>query len=55
LFAYLQRKEVSERLIRANALEGSETAALPGFKIDWPRLLAEMEAAEAALRGVFLR
>ncbi len=55
LFAYLQRKEIAERLIRANALEGTEAAALPGLKIDWPRLLAEMEAAETALRGVFLR
>lgn len=57
LFAWLQRPEVAAQLVAAGALEGAEPA-VPGVKTlqpDWPRLIAEIEAATHQLKGIFLR
>jgi len=57
LFEYLQRREVAEQLVSANALEGasmSDTAA-PALKPDWDALLGDLEKTTAELNQLFLR
>src|SRR2546428_197940 len=46
LFAYLQRPEVLEKLLAAQALEGVSTSTGPNatLKPDWDRLLTDLEA-----------
>ena len=57
LFDYLQRVEVAEKLVIANALEGVSATSLtvPALKPDWNSLLRDLDAATAALKDIFLR
>jgi iron(III) transport system substrate-binding protein len=57
LFEYLQSREVVERLVAAQALEGASADALttPTLKPDWDALLRDLEASTARLQAVFLR
>jgi len=57
LFVYLQRQEVAERLVAAKALEGFSLAEVstPTLKVDWNRLLNELESTTAKLNEFFLR
>jgi len=55
LYEYLQSSAIRKALIAASALEGDALPETAGIKVDWPRLLAEMEQGTAALRRIFLR
>ena len=57
LFEYLRTREVIERLIKANALEGFESkdVTTPTLTVDWPRLLQDLENTTAKLNALFLR
>ena len=57
LFQYLQSHEVITRLMAAKALEGSSVHEVPilTLKLDWNRLLAELENTTARLNEFFLR
>jgi len=57
LFDYLQRHEVVERLVAAKALEDLSLAAVstPTLKVDWNRLLKELESTTTKLNEFFLR
>jgi iron(III) transport system substrate-binding protein len=57
LFAYLQRREVAQRLITAHALEGwsDDEVSVPTLKPDWDTLLRDLDEATAALQKVFIR
>ena len=55
LFKYLTRPETVARLVAAGALEGVEPPAGAGLRVDWERLLPELEPATAVLKAVFLR
>ncbi|HEY9172096.1 MAG TPA: extracellular solute-binding protein [Verrucomicrobiae bacterium] len=56
LFEYLQRREVAEKLVLANALEsatdGTETTTM---KPDWDVLLRDLEVTTKQLNEIFLR
>ena len=56
LFEYLQRREVAEKLVAANALENA-TYGTDGttLKPDWEALLRELEATTKQLNKIFLR
>jgi len=57
-FEYLRKKEVSQRLVDARALEGATLDANrtePGLAVDWDRLLEDLDAATAEMKGIFLR
>jgi len=57
LFAYLQRREVLQRLVANNALEGFSIsdAKFSTLKPDWTALLHDLDLTTAALAQVFLR
>ena len=57
LFEYLQRPEVAARLIAAKALEGPsiKDVSQATLKVDWNRLLADLEPATEKLSQIFLR
>jgi hypothetical protein len=57
LFVYLQRPDVLEKLVAANALEGVSTSTGPNatLKPDWDRLLTELEAGTTESKLIFLR
>ena len=57
LFVYLQRPDVLEKLVAANALEGVSTSTGPNatLKPDWDRLLTELEAGTTESKQIFLR
>lgn len=57
LFDYLQRSEVADRLIAANALEGRSIAAVSTARLkpDWNSLLRELDSVTAKLNEIFLR
>jgi len=57
LFEYLQRREVSDRLVAAGALEGFSASASsrPTLEVDWNRLLIELETTTTKLNEIFLR
>jgi len=57
LFEYLQRPEVVQRLVAANALEGVSNAGgqLPGLPVNWTNLLPGIETTTAKLNQIFLR
>jgi iron(III) transport system substrate-binding protein len=55
LYEYLQSPAIRKTLIAASALEGDAPPETAGIKVDWSRLLAEMEQGTAALRRIFLR
>ncbi len=56
LFEYLQRREVADKLVAANALE-SATAVADGttMKPDWDALLRDLETTTKQLNEIFLR
>jgi iron(III) transport system substrate-binding protein len=57
LFEYLQQKPVTEQLIAAKALEGFSVTevTVPTLKVDWDRLLRDLESTTAKLNEIFLR
>jgi iron(III) transport system substrate-binding protein len=55
LYEYLNSESVRKALISAGALEGEHPTYSAGMKVDWPRLLIEIEDGTATLRQVFLR
>ena len=57
LFEYLQRREVTERLVAAKALEGLSVneVKIPTLKPDWPTLLRDLEPSTEKVKAVFLR
>ena len=68
LFEYLQRREVAEKLVQANALESSESQAQRGpnpetgaaqssvlRQPDWDALLRDLETTTKQLNEIFLR
>jgi iron(III) transport system substrate-binding protein len=54
LYEYLQSEPVRKALIAASALEGDQPTHV-GMKINWARLLADLESGTATLKQVFLR
>lgn len=56
LFEYLQRREVVEKLVAANALEGAELGTdMTKLKPDWDALLRDLETTTKQLNEIFLR
>lgn len=57
LFQFLQSREVVEKLVAANALEGAsvDEVKTSTLKPDWEKILAELEAATKELKEIFLR
>jgi iron(III) transport system substrate-binding protein len=56
LFDYLQRREVVQRLVAANALEGESAGATTAtLQPDWNGLLGDLDSATAALKEIFVR
>ncbi len=57
LAAYLQQRQVAERLVAAAALEGGSAGAVatPTLKVDWTVLMGELESTTAKLNEIFLR
>jgi iron(III) transport system substrate-binding protein len=57
LFGYLQRREVTDALMAANALEGhsAREVALLTLRPDWDQLLGDLETATSTLKAIFLR
>ena len=58
LFDYLQSKDVSQKLVDAQALEGAKldaTPSQPGLTVDWNSLLRDLDPATAEMEKIFLR
>jgi len=57
LYDYLQRPDVLEKLVAANALEGVSPPVGPSatLKPDWDKVLAELEVGTRELKRIFLR
>ncbi len=56
LFEYLQRREVAEKLVQANALENAADAPdTTAMKPDWNMLLRDLETTTKQLNEIFLR
>jgi iron(III) transport system substrate-binding protein len=56
LFDFLQRREVAEKLVQANALEGAASATnTTSLKPDWDSLFRGMETTTKQLNEIFLR
>ena len=55
LMAFLQRREVVDRLVREGALEGATAPTDTGLQVDWEALLNDLEPATASLKQIFLR
>ena len=57
LFGYLQRSNVVEKLVAAQALEGVSWPDAPQgtLRPDWTKLLAELEPGTESLKKIFLR
>jgi iron(III) transport system substrate-binding protein len=57
-FAYLQRPEVQQRLVKAKALESASPGDAnnhPGLKVDWDAMLHDLDSATAEMNKIFLR
>jgi iron(III) transport system substrate-binding protein len=57
-FEYLQRNEVSQRLVDVHALEGATldaATASQGLKVDWNSLLKDLDTATKEMDEIFLR
>jgi iron(III) transport system substrate-binding protein len=54
---FLQRPATIQKLITANALEGADmkSVSIPTLKVDWDRLLRELEPTTLKLNSIFLR
>jgi iron(III) transport system substrate-binding protein len=56
LFDYLQHRDVTDKLVQANALEGATAApATNTLKPEWKTLLRDLEATTKQLNEIFLR
>ncbi|HOC55627.1 MAG TPA: extracellular solute-binding protein [Verrucomicrobiota bacterium] len=57
LFDYLQSREVVQRLVSVNALEGlaADEVATPTLRVNWDALLRELDRTTTELSGIFLR
>jgi len=56
LFEYLQRREVADKLVQANALESATLAEeTTTLKPDWDSLLRDLETTTKQLNEIFLR
>jgi len=57
LFEYLEKPEVSERLITGDALEGISIgdASTPALRPNWDTLLSELDSTTTKLNQIFLR
>jgi iron(III) transport system substrate-binding protein len=57
LFEYLQRPTVATQLISATALEEETVAVVktPTLKVNWEKLLEDLESTTAQLKAIFLR
>jgi len=58
LFQFLQSHEVQQKLVDAHALESADPgdpAHLPGLKVNWDQLIADMDKGTEELRTLFLR
>ena len=55
LFAWLQRPEVVQQLVRASALEGTTRTGTSFLTPEWDGLLRDMETGVAELKAIFLR
>jgi iron(III) transport system substrate-binding protein len=57
LFQFLQSREVIEKLVAANAIEGAspDNVKTPTLKTDWEKILADLDAATKELKEIFLR
>ena len=55
LFEYLQRREISDQLMMAQALEGWMPGLRPHLRVDWTAVLKDLEPATAELKKTFLR
>jgi iron(III) transport system substrate-binding protein len=57
LFEYLQRPEIAQRLVAANALEGISLTSIstPTLKVNWDALLRDLDSTTAKLNEIFLR
>jgi len=54
-FEFLQTREVVERLVTAKALEGFSTSEVSTLKVDWNRLLLDLDPVTEKLNQIFLR
>jgi iron(III) transport system substrate-binding protein len=57
LFQFLQSREVIEKLVAANAIEGAspDDVKTPTLKPDWEKILADLDVATKELKEIFLR
>jgi iron(III) transport system substrate-binding protein len=58
LFEYLQTEEVQQRLVKAKALETTSPDGpkeQPGLKVDWDKLLKDLDKGTEEMKGIFLR
>jgi iron(III) transport system substrate-binding protein len=58
LFDYLRQKEVSQRLVDVQALEGAtleSSMAATGLTVDWDKLLHNLDAVTTETKDIFLR
>ena len=55
LFDWLQKPDVTKRLVEANALERTEQPAVVGLQPDWPALLRDLDVTTKQLNEVFLK
>jgi iron(III) transport system substrate-binding protein len=57
LYEYLQRPEVVQRLVAANALEGvsATEVQVPTLTVNWEQLLRDLDSTTAKLNQIFLR
>ena len=57
LFEYLQRREVADKLVQANALESATLLGRDAttMKPDWDTLLRDLETTTKQLNEIFLR
>jgi iron(III) transport system substrate-binding protein len=54
LFEYLQTPAVVNRLVKANALEGS-TRPVTSLRVNWREVVQDLEAGTTTLREIFVR
>jgi ABC-type Fe3+ transport system substrate-binding protein len=54
---FLRSPTVTDRLIAAKALEGPDpkSVTVPTLRVDWQKLLSDLEPTTAKLNSIFLR
>lgn len=57
LFEFLSRKEVSQQLVELHALEGATLDSAPAncLKVDWDKLLRDLDVATGETKDIFTR